>query len=86
MTRLYIEQGGIEFTVEVTHYVPARPAFVSGPPENCSPAEDGWVDYHISEVRVPPKGVVILDDIDEEAFDELVLEACERAIPEGPYA
>ena len=36
---------GIPCFIGVTDYERYRPAFISGPPENCYPAEGGYGDY-----------------------------------------
>ena len=38
---------GIPCIIGVTAYEGYTPAYVSGPPENCYPAEGGYGDYHL---------------------------------------
>lgn len=33
--------------IHVTHYEPYIPAFTSGPPEDCSPAEGGYSEWQV---------------------------------------
>ena len=38
---------GIPCIVRVTYWEPYRPAFISGPPEDCYPAEGGCGDWEV---------------------------------------
>lgn len=40
--------------IKVTHWEPYRPAFTSGPPEDCYPAEGGYGDWEVLDMRERP--------------------------------
>lgn len=40
--------------VRVTYWEPYRPAFISGPPENCYPAEGGCGDWELLDMDGNP--------------------------------
>lgn len=40
--------------IQVTHWEPYRPAFISGPPEDCTPAEGGYGDWEVLDMRERP--------------------------------
>jgi hypothetical protein len=42
---------GIPCIVRVISWEPYRPAFISGPPENCYPAEGGCGEWEVLDVR-----------------------------------
>ena len=42
---------GIPCQVQVTHFTPVIPARTSGPPEHCSPAEGGELEFEILDRR-----------------------------------
>ena len=45
---------GIPCIVRVTYWEPYIPAKISGPPENCYPAEGGYGDWEILDTRGRP--------------------------------
>lgn len=45
---------GVDCIVRVTHWEPYRPAFISGPPEDCYPAEGGEGDWEILDMDGNP--------------------------------
>jgi hypothetical protein len=45
---------GIPCIIRVTHYDYYQPAFISGPPENCYPAEGGCGDWEVLDRRGRP--------------------------------
>jgi len=45
---------GIPCLVRVTHWDPYVPAFISGPPEDCYPAEGGCGDWQVLDRRGRP--------------------------------
>ena len=68
--------GDVEFEVEFssTPYVPAR---ISGPPENCYPAEGGEVE--IESICI---GEFEVSDIISDSVRQLLQTKCEEAAPE----
>lgn len=45
---------GIPCRIRVTYWEPYRPAFISGPPEDCYPAEGGDGEWQILDRRGRP--------------------------------
>jgi len=45
---------GVECIVRVTHWEPYRPAFISGPPEDCYPSEGGEGDWELLDENGNP--------------------------------
>jgi len=69
--------------VRVTAWEPYRPAFISGPPENCYPAEGGCGDWELLDLDGNPSAE--LDDLVrrypqvERSIDQQVFEHMEDA-------
>ncbi len=85
MTNLFIEHAGLEFEVEVTSFFSGRPARISGPPEDCHPEEFPDLEYHIVSVTLPEDGAVDLADIDEDVFEQQVMNGYIEEFNEGGY-
>lgn len=47
---------GIPCMIRVTDYEPYRPAYTSGLPENCYPAEGGVAEWQVCDRRGRPAG------------------------------
>ena len=69
---------GIPCIIRVTHYDHYQPAFISGPPENCHPAEGGCGDWEVLDRRGRPAPWLErkLNDrersrIDDEVFEQM---------------
>ena len=45
---------GIPCIIRVTCWEPYRPAYISGPPEHCYPAEGGYGDWEVLDRRGRP--------------------------------
>ena len=45
---------GVECLIRVNDWEPYRPAFISGPPEDCYPAEGGCGDWEILDLDGNP--------------------------------
>lgn len=54
MTEFNVRICGIPCVVRVTHWEKYVPAYTSGLPENCYPAEGGYGDYEILDRRGRP--------------------------------
>jgi hypothetical protein len=65
---------GIPCIVAVTHYEGYVPAYTSGAPENCYPAEGGWGEYEILDrkgYRAAWLERKITDGVDREIQNEI---------------
>ncbi len=82
---MIIDHAGLEFEVEVTAYDGGRPAYISGPPEDCYPEEFPDFEYSITSVTMPDSSEFAMGEIDEDEFERLVLEAYKESLDDDCY-
>ena len=72
---------GIPCIIRVTDYEPYRPAYISGPPENCYPAEGGCGGWEVLDRRSRPAAWLErkLTDRERSRIDEEVFEHMEAS-------
>jgi hypothetical protein len=63
----------IELEAEVTHFIPGRPGYISGPPEDCYPAEAAEIEYRLFHNGKPFEAT----DCEIEAIDNQLIEQIE---------
>lgn len=69
----------VKYDIEITHFVPSRPAYISGLPENSYPAEGAEVEF--TPTPCPECGLV--DESD--ALVDAIIEAEEDAARDACY-
>ena len=70
---------GFDAKIKVIDYSPPVPARISGPPEDCYPADDGYLDWEAAT------GNELLDEYisDDESSHDDIEEQLEKQIQEG---
>lgn len=73
--------GDDDCLIHVTHYEPYIPAFTSGPPEDCYPAEGGYSEWEVLNLLGERDTDLEsrITDADRDRINQLIVEQMEHA-------